>query len=121
MAANTPRSRKAKGAAFTKEIVQSILNAFPDLAEADLRPVPSSVPGNDVWMSDKAAKLLNLDIEAKRQESVKIWEWLKQVEDRVEKKKSSELPIVVFRRSKSKAYVCLDFDRFLQLLKCCTA
>lgn len=52
-------------------------------------------------------------VEVKRCETTKIWDWLAQAE---RDHKDGTVPIVVFRKSKEKWQVCLEFEEFLKLL-----
>lgn len=52
-------------------------------------------------------------IEVKRTEKTEIWKWLNQANNDA---KEDEIPIVVFRRNRSKWQVCMDFEQFLELL-----
>ena len=115
MTANTPASRKAKGASFQKDIVSFLLKTFPSLTDSDVRSVPSSVPGTDIWLSSEALKKFNYDVEAKRTESFNVWAALKQCEDRTTKSKRT--PLVVFKRNRSDTYCCLKFEDFLKLVE----
>lgn len=52
-------------------------------------------------------------VEVKRREKSAIWDWIEQAE---RDHKEGTIPIVVFRKSRKKWQVCLDFERFLDLL-----
>lgn len=112
------RSAKNKGMKFQKEIVNHILSIFEDLTHRDVRSIPSSVSGTDIWLSEKASKRIPLDVEAKCQESLNIWAAIKQVEDRCPKDK---MPVVIFKRNRTNPYVCIGLDNFLTMLERCTS
>lgn len=114
MTANNPRTRKAKGMILQKYIVERLLSYFPELTTNDIRSVPSSVPGNDIWLSEKAKRRIPLNIEAKNQEKFNIWQAIEQVESRANK---HDLPIVIFKRNRTRPYVCIELENFLQLLE----
>jgi hypothetical protein len=50
----------------------------------------------------------------KRQETTKIWEWIAQAEAEAP---PTELPIVAFRRNRSKWYCVIDADELVTLLR----
>lgn len=70
--------------------------------------------GNTGDAADIVDALPGFHIECKHQETTKIWDWLAQAE---RDHKEGTIPIVVFRRNRSKWQVCLDFERFLDLIK----
>lgn len=53
-------------------------------------------------------------IEVKRQERCSIWSWLEQCEQAA---KPTDIPLVVFRRSRSQWYACLPLEELLPLLR----
>jgi hypothetical protein len=111
--ANTVASRKQKGHSLQKKIVQMILEAFPDLTENDVRSVPGSVPGPDVWLSEKALSCFYYDVEAKCQEALNIWAAMQQLEDR----KSDKKQVLIFKRNRSETYACMKVADFFSLVK----
>lgn len=111
--ATTPRSRKARGMALQKKIVDMILEHYPELTENDVRSVPGSVPGNDIWLSEQASTLFPYAVEAKNQESLSIWAALEQSED----PRRRGIPLLIFKRNRSKIYACLEFETFLNLIR----
>lgn len=110
--ASTVSSRKQKGNRLQNDIIKKLLNSFQDLTTNDLRSVPGSVPGEDIWMSEKAKSIIGFAIEAKNQEKISIWKCLEQAED----PKRKGTPLLVFKRNRSDVYCCLKFDDFLKLL-----
>jgi hypothetical protein len=109
--ASTPRSRKSKGMGFQKKIVEMILQFFPTLTENDVRSIPGSVPGTDIWLSEEAFKQFPYALEAKRTEKLNIWSAIEQAEQNSRK----GTPVVVFKRNRSDIYCCLKFNDFLKL------
>jgi hypothetical protein len=55
----------------------------------------------------------NVTLEVKRQENVRIWEWIGQVEGDAS---PTDVAVVAFRRSRSKWYGVLDLEDLLTLL-----
>lgn len=112
--ANTVRSRKQKGTRFQKEIVKKILEYFNILTENDVRSVPSGISGPDIWFSERASEILPYDIECKNQEKTSIFKWLQQLDNR---RKDSLIPILIFKRNRSKPYVCIDVEDFFNIVR----
>lgn len=105
-------SCKAKGrrlAQFTKDL---ILKKFPSLSDSDINVVPSSVPGDDLWLSPLAKAKMPFAFECKNTERASIWDWIKQTE----KRKSELTPLIVFSRNRSKTYAVIEFERLLDVL-----
>lgn len=112
MTANTPQSRKQKGMKFQGQIKQMILEHFPDLEEDDIVSRSSGAGGVDLHLSPKAHKLVPLDIEAKNQETTKVWEWWKQTITN-----ATYTPCLVFKRSRQEPLAILKFEDLLEILK----
>jgi hypothetical protein len=113
MSANTPRSRKAKGREFQKDIRKKILEIYPELEEDDVKCALMSEGGEDIKLSPAARKLIPYSIEAKRQEKLNIWDAIKQAEDN---SKEGITPVVIFRRNHSIAYAVIPAEHFFQLV-----
>lgn len=111
--ATTPRSRKNKGKRLQNEVVQILYENYPMLEEGDLRSTIMGDSGTDVKMSPAAKRLIPFDIECKNQETASIWQWLTQAEENSEEKR---IPLVVFKRNRSKTYAVLEFDKLMELL-----
>lgn len=54
-------------------------------------------------------------IECKRHETTKVWEWYAQA--RANAKPGEEIPVVVFRRSRSESMALLSFADFMRLMR----
>ncbi len=106
------RSAKAKGQRAAKEVQVTILNFFPDLTQDDVTVTPSDVNGVDLHLSSKAKAEIPFAIEVKNQERLNIWEALKQAKSHVTGK---EIPILAFRRNRSKVYVALEINEFFNI------
>lgn len=90
-------------------LVEKIRQTFPIDAD-DVKITPSGVTGPDIWLSPLAKKHFPFDVECKCQEQLNIWAALKQAEGH------GPRPIVVFRRNRTKPYVALDLDLFMELV-----
>jgi hypothetical protein len=111
--ANTVASRKQKGRKLQQYIVQKILHSFPTLTERDVRSISMGVPGEDIQLSEVAFNAFPYAVESKAQESLSIWAALEQTETNTRK----GIPLLVFKRNRSKVYCCLDFNNFLKLIQ----
>jgi len=104
------RSAKNKGQRLSKYVRDCLLKAFPALLSDDIIVTPSGVPGEDLRLSPKAREQFKYSIECKNQERLNIWKAIEQAESNC----GSYQPIVIFKRNKSKTYVCLEFEHFLE-------
>jgi len=68
--------------------------------------------GEDIKLSHSARKLFPFSVECKAQEKLNIWESLKQAEDN----SNDYTPLLIFKRNRSKTYVTLSLEDFLNLL-----
>lgn len=106
-------ARKAKGRRLASEIKEKLLQFRPDLPPRDISITPSGCTGPDLTLSDRAQKEFPFTFEAKNQESIQIWQALKQAQSHA---KEGLTPLLVFRRNNSEAFVALKFDDFIKLV-----
>ena len=66
---------------------------------------------------DVVTALPGFRIEVKRQERLNIWQALRQVDDAIDPADDETVPLLVFRRNRSRWYACLPFEDFLRTLK----
>lgn len=111
-------SAKAKGRRCSQEVKDLLLASSPDLQEADIVVTPSGVPGVDLHFSSKAQEKYPFVVECKNQEKLQIWSALEQAESHI-KNSSTYIPVLFFRRNRSKLYVALEAKDFLKLHKEC--
>jgi hypothetical protein len=120
MTANTPKSRKAKGRIACQEVRDALVK-FGNLLYSDIEVKTTSVDGEDLWLSSRARERFPFTFEVKNQESIRIWECIKQADSHAEKYSpgnAEKIPIalLVFRRSHEDLRVCLKLDDFLSLI-----
>jgi hypothetical protein len=108
------KSCKAKARLLQNKIAEDLREAFR-LSPSDVKPAVMSEQGMDIKLSEAARKLVPFAIEAKCTESIQIWAALKQAEDNAAKEKLR--PALVFKRNRSKVYVCLCWRDFLEMLE----
>jgi hypothetical protein len=104
-------SRKAKGRRLQNKVRDLILEKF-NLHPDDVRSAIMGESGEDIKLSNSARRKFPFSVECKAQEKLNIWDSLKQAEDN----SNSHTPILIFKRNRSKTYVTLSLDDFLDLL-----
>ena len=108
-----PRSAKNKGKRLQNKIRDLILEKFNNILEQDdVRSITMGDSGEDILLSPVARRLFPFSVECKAQESLSIWSALQQAESNAGK----HIPLLVFKRNRSKTYVVLEFDKLLELL-----
>lgn len=106
-------SAKAKGRRLLSEVRDILIKRFsfhPD----DITVTPSGVTGEDLQLARCVKEVLPLCFEGKNQQSMNVWESLKQAESHV---KDSRKPVLVFKRNHSEIYIALKFNDFLDLIQ----
>ena len=68
--------------------------------------------GEDLIMGVQTKKLLAYSVECKNQEKLNIWSSLEQAETNSGK----HVPLLIFKRNRTKTYAVLEFDKLLELL-----
>ncbi|AEC53060.1 hypothetical cyanophage protein [Synechococcus phage S-CRM01] len=112
MTANTPRSRKSKGAKFQKEIRDKLLEIFPILEEDDIKTAIMGESGEDIKLSPAARKLIPYAIEAKAQEKVSLRAWWEQAKANAGK----HIPLLITKQSRKEPLVIMSLDEFLRMI-----
>ena len=107
-----PRSAKNKGKRLQNKVRDLILEKFNQLEPDDVRSVTMGESGEDILLSPAARKLFPFSTECKNQEKLNIWSSLEQAETNSGK----HIPIVIFKRNRSKTFVALEFEKLLELL-----
>mgnify|MGYP001187986544 FL=1 len=107
-----PRSAKNKGKRLQNKVRDLILEKFNQLEPDDVRSVTMGESGEDILLSPAARKLFPFSTECKNQEKLNIWSSLEQAETN----SGNHIPIVIFKRNRSKTYVALEFEKLLELL-----
>ena len=107
-----PRSAKNKGKRLQNKVRDLILEKFNSLESDDVRSITMGESGEDILLSPAARKLFPFSVECKNQEKLNIWKSLEQSETNSGK----HIPIVIFKRNRTKTYVALEFKKLLELL-----
>ena len=106
------RSAKNKGKRLQNKVRDLILEKFKKLESDDVRSTTMGDSGEDVLLSPAARKLFPFSVECKNQEKLNIWSALEQAEENSKK----HIPMVIFKRNRSKTYAVLEFKELLKLL-----
>ena len=106
------RSAKNKGKRLQNDVRDLILETFTELEPDDVRSTTMGDSGEDILLSPAARKLFPFSTECKNQEKLNIWSSLEQAEDNAGK----HIPLVVFKRNRSKTYVAMNIDYLMELL-----
>lgn len=114
MTANTPRSRKSKGAKFQNEIRDKLLETFTQLEPDDIKTAVMGESGTDIKLSPAAQKLFPWAVEAKRTEKVSLRAWWDQaIANSTEKLK----PLLITKQNRKEPLVVMSLKDFLSLVK----
>ena len=107
-----PRSAKNKGKRLQNKIRDLILEKFDTLEPDDVRSITMGDSGEDILLSPAARRLFPFSVECKNQEKLNIWSSLEQAETNSGK----HVPLLIFKRNRTKTYAVLEFDKLLELL-----
>ena len=108
-----PRSAKNKGKRLQNKVRDLILEKFNSKLEPDdARSITMGDSGEDILLSPAARRVFPFSVECKSQEHLSIWGALKQAEDN----SGDHLPLLIFKRNRSKTYAVLEFEELLKLL-----
>lgn len=105
-------SRKARGRRLQQLVAAKLLELFSELNQDDVQSRGMGQSGTDVMLSQAAKKCIPFDIECKAHESLNIWKALEQAESNND---GGRVPLVVFKRNRSKVYACLELDHLLEI------
>ena len=106
------RSAKNKGKRLQNDVRDLILETFTELEPDDVRSTTMGDSGEDVLLSPAARKLFPFSVECKNQERLNIWESLEQAETNA----GQHIPLVVFKRNRSKTYISMEINDLMRLL-----
>ena len=107
-----PRSAKNKGKRLQNKVIDLILEKFETLEPDDVRSITMGDSGEDILLSPAARRKFPFSVECKNQEKLNIWSSLEQAETNSGK----HVPLLVFKRNRTKTYAVLEFDKLLELL-----
>jgi|TARA_R100000030_G_C3181412_1_gene105957 hypothetical protein len=104
-------ARKAKGRRLQNKVRELLIEKF-DLHPDDIKTAVMGESGEDIRLAHSARKKFPFSVECKNQEKLNIWSSLEQAEDNA----NDYTPLLIFKRNRSKTYVTLSLEDFLDLL-----
>lgn len=107
------RTVKAKGRRLQNLVRDLLRECFPQLEADDIKSQTMGMTGEDIILSPAARKLIPYSFECKNKERLDIWKSLQQCEDNCNK----QIPVLIFKRNRSKIYATLELDKFLDLIR----
>lgn len=115
--ASTAASRKAKGRKLQQETANRYAGKW-NLTYGEDQDISSremGQNGEDIRKhTEKAKASIPFSTECKAQENLNIWKALKQAEANA---KEGEIPLLVFKRNRTKIYATLELDHLLELIE----
>ena len=108
-------SCKNKGRRCAEEVKDLLLKHSPELFPDDILVTSASVCGEDLKLSPLASKKYPFIVECKNQETIRIWQALKQSESHAEG--TDKVPVLFFKRNRSEMYVALKASDFIKHFK----
>ena len=105
-------SKKGKGRRLQNFVRDNLVMSFPSLEPDDIKAAIMGESGEDIKLSPAAKKLIPYSFECKNQERLNIWQSLQQAEDNCEDRE----PVLVFKRNRTKTYVAIEFNKFLEFI-----
>jgi len=106
------RSRKAKGRRLQNQVRETLIERL-DIHPEDIKTAVMGESGEDIIMARQARERFPFSVECKAHERLNIWDAIKQAEDN----SGDHTPIVVFKRNRSKTYVTIELNNFLDLVE----
>jgi len=106
------RSRKNKGKNLQNKIRDILIDEF-GLTEEDVKSTTMGESGVDVQLSKEAKKVFPFSIECKNQEKLNVWSSMNQAESN----KGDLMPLLVFKRNRTKTYCMLEFEDLIKIMK----
>ena len=105
-------SKKGKGRRLQNFVRDKLYDNFPSLRIGDIKSAVMGESGEDIKLSPAAKDLINFSFECKNQERLNVWESLIQAETN----SKDRIPVLVFKRNRSKTYIAFEFEEFLTLI-----
>ena len=104
------RSAKNKGLRLQNYVAELLRERY-GLETSEVKPAIMGESGVDIKLSQKAREVFPFDIECKNVERLDIWGALLQAE----MNSSEGIPLLVFKRNRSKVYCVLELDKLLEV------
>lgn len=78
----------------------------------DIESQVMGMSGEDIVLSPAAKRAIRYSFECKNQERLNLWKSLEQAESNCEDRQ----PVLVFKRNRTKTYVAIEFNHFIDLI-----
>ena len=106
-------SAKAKGRRLQQRVASLLVESFTELQPDDIRSTDMGQSGEDIQLSPLARTKIPYSFECKNQERLNIWSAIEQAEANA----SEYEPAIVFKRNRTKTYVAIRLEEFVELIK----
>ncbi len=106
-------SAKAKGRRLQQKVASLLVESFDELQPDDIRSTGMGQSGEDIQLSPLARTKIPFSFECKNQERLNIWSAIEQAESNA----SEYAPAIVFKRNRTKTYVAIQIEDFINLIK----
>lgn len=111
--ASTPKSRKAKGREFQKEVKAMIEAINPEFEPGDISVAIMGEAGEDIKVHRKQY-LWPFATECKRVEKLNLWASWEQAKQR---RSADKIPLLIFRKNNSESLVTLELRDFCRIVR----
>ena len=105
-------SKKSKGRRLQNYVRDNLLSSFPSLEEDDVKVAIMGESGEDIKLSPAARRKIPYSFECKNTERLQIWQAIEQAEGNA----NDRVPVVVFKRNRSKTYLTIELENFIKLI-----
>ena len=107
------RSAKNKGRKLQNLVRDRLRSVYTEILETnDIESQVMGMSGEDIVLSPAAKRVIPYSFECKNQERLNLWSSLDQAESNCEDRQ----PVLVFKRNRSKIYVAIEFDHFIDMI-----
>ena len=105
------QSAKAKGRKLQKWMRELLIEKL-DIHPEDIESRSMGAGGEDLIMARAAREKFPMSVECKNQEKLNIWSSLEQAEQNA----GEHIPLLVFKRNRSKTYISMDINDLIKIL-----
>ena len=107
------RSAKNKGRKLQNLVRDRLRSVFTETLETnDIESQVMGMSGEDIVLSPAAKKVIRYSFECKNKERLDLWKSLEQAENNSQ----DRVPVLVFKRNRTKVYVAFEFDHFIEMI-----
>ena len=107
------RSAKNKGRKLQNLVRDRLRSVFTETLETnDIESQVMGMSGEDIVLSPAAKRVIRYSFECKNKERLDLWKSLEQAENNSQ----DRVPVLVFKRNRTKVYVAFEFDHFIEMI-----